>query len=346
MGTMPVRETPMVHAWAILSVPLLLASCVLPAPPSEAPLPPEPLPLPVADEGPPKQLLRLRTSIRDALSDRPVTGVRLDVDGVTTASDAGGVRAAYVPLADEHALRAAGGSYLPLSWSGPLSDGATVALRLTPSVVRMVAFGDSLTAGVNVSESERFIYKIPRQLRAKLPGVRVDVYPRGRAGDTFQSARERLMGDVLSARPDVVLVAFGTNDVATTPLRDFSATLDGVLGPLDGRCRVMIADIPYKPRFAGQWNAQAAPFNRAIADAASRHGATLVSWSTRFKEAGERGNWDLFYHQAPYDLRAPESRSQGDLHPNGAGNEVMAAACAEVLAGWLSAEASVSASAP
>lgn len=332
----------MVYAWAILTALLLLASCVAAPPPNEAAPPHEPLPLPVADEGPSKQLLRLRASIRDALSERPVTGLRLDVDGVTAVTDAAGLAAAYVTAADAHALRVSGGSYLPLSWTGALADGSAVSFRLTPSVVRVVAFGDSLTAGVNVSEPERFIYKLPRQVRRTLPGVRVDVYPRGRSGDTYRSARDRLTGDVLSARPDVVLVAFGTNDVATIPLRDFSGTLDGVLAPLAGRCRLMVADIPYKPRWAGQWNAQAAPFNRAIAEAAARHGATLVSWAASFKAAAERGNWDLFYHQAPYDLRAPESRSQGDLHPNGAGNDVMAAACAEVLNTWLSAEASVS----
>jgi lysophospholipase L1-like esterase len=335
----------MVHAWFILSALPLLASCLVPAPSSEAPPPDEALPLPVMDEGPVMQLLRLRTPMRDALSARPATGVGLTVDGVT-AVDAGGLRTVTVPQAATHALRASGGGYLPLSWSGALLDGATVALRLTPSVVRMVAFGDSLTAGVNVSEQERFVYQIPRQVRAALPGVRVDVFARGRTGDTYKSARERLTSDVLTARPDVVLVAFGTNDVATTPLRDFADTVEAVIRPLSGRCRVMVADIPFKPRFAGQWNAQAAPFNRVIAEVAARNGAAVVAWSDRFKQAGERGNWDLFYHQGPYDLRAPETRSQGDLHPNGAGNEVMAAACAEVLASWLSPEASVSSPAP
>ncbi|HEY9897658.1 MAG TPA: SGNH/GDSL hydrolase family protein [Pantanalinema sp.] len=340
------RQKPVVEAWAIPTALLLLASCAINPPPTETAPPREPLPLPVADEGPPRQLLRLRASFRDALSDRAIPGARLDVDGVTCATDAEGFRTAYVPLAAQRALRASGGNYLPLSWSGAIEDGAQVVFRLTPSVVRMVAFGDSLTAGAKVSEPERFVYKIPRALRRSSSGVRVDVYPRGRSGDTYRGARDRLMEDVLSVRPDVVLVAFGTNDVAATPLRDFAGTVDAVLAPLSGRCRVMVADIPYKPRWAGQWNAQAAPFNRAIAEAAARHGATLVSWSARFKDAGDRGDWDLFYHQAPYDLRAPESRAQGDLHPNGAGNDLMASACAEVLAGWLTPEASLSVGAP
>ncbi|MNX62170.1 hypothetical protein D3C86_931240 [compost metagenome] len=71
-----------------------------------------------------------------------------------------------------------------------------------------------------------------------------------------------------------------------------------------------------------------------------------MSWASRFKESGDRGQWDLFYHQAPYDLRAPESRAQGDLHPNGAGHDLMALACAEALAPMLKAEASASAPLP
>lgn len=346
-GPKSVRKEPVLVGWAIPTALILLASCAV-LPPAEPPpaAPIDPLPLPVADEGPPMQRLNLRATFLDALSGQELPRVRLDVDGVTCAIAPDGARTALVPPAEARTLRASGGNYVPLSWSGALSDGARLTFRMTPSIVRMVAFGDSLTAGVNVSEPERFVYKLPRLLRRTHGAVRLDVHARGRSGDTYRAARERLLGDVLSVRPDVVLVAFGTNDVVATPLRDFAATVDGVLAPLAGRARVMVADIPYKARWAGDWNAKAAPFNRVIAESAARHGATLVSWSDRFKEASDRGNWDVFYHQAPYDLRAPDSRTQGDLHPNGAGNDLMAAACAEVLSAWLAPEASVQASAP
>lgn len=124
-------------------------------------------------------------------------------------------------------------------WAGP-------ALAAT----RILAFGDSLTAGLGVAPDQAF----PAQLAARLKrdGYDVTVENGGVSGDTTADGLARLdwaMGD----HPDVVLVELGANDM----LRDLDprqteANLDTILARLRAaKVKVLLLGM----RAAGNWGA-------------------------------------------------------------------------------------------
>lgn len=317
--------------FALLATTGLLMACQsVPVPAPVAPTPPSPAPQGVGTTGQPTFTFDVAAS--DRLRGRPVTSLRVDVDGVRADPRPDGRWGARVPASPEHTVRLVRQGFLPLTYKGPLSEGDRLEARLCPSGVRVVGFGDSLTAGLKVDLADRFVMKLVGRIQGARPGFWVDFLDRGRSGDTYQLALDRLTRDVLNANPDITLVEFGTNDAFKTPIDRFPQSLDALLGPLSRVSPgVLVADIPYKPRWAGTWNDRAAPYNAAIQEGARRHGATLVPFSRLFREAGQAGQWDLFFHEKPYDTTKPDSEAQGDLHPNAAGNQLMAEAFAEAI---------------
>lgn len=268
----------------------------------------------------------------DRLRGRPVTALRVEVDGVRAEQRADGTWSVAVDPADRHTVRLLRPNFLPMTYKGPFGEGARLKARLSPSGVRVVGFGDSLTAGLKVDLADRFVMNLVGRIQAARPGFWVDFVDKGRSGDTYELAADRLLEDVLNENPDITLVEFGTNDVFEVPLEAFPETIDALLRPIgEVSPGVLVADIPYKPRWYGTWNDRAAPYNRAIAAGARRNGARLVSFSTIFRTAAAGGQWDLFFHEEPYDTTLPDSEPQGDLHPNAAGNKLMAEAFAEEI---------------
>jgi acyl-CoA thioesterase-1 len=75
--------------------------------------------------------------------------------------------------------------------------------------IRIAAFGDSLTSFDPLAESENYPARLEAGLRAD--GNDVEVLNFGVSGETTADALRRIDG-VLAADPDIVIVAFGTND--------------------------------------------------------------------------------------------------------------------------------------
>lgn len=77
--------------------------------------------------------------------------------------------------------------------------------------VKIVAFGDSLTAGFNLPADDAF----PSQLQAKFireGSTGVTIENQGISGDTTQDGVQRL-NKVLEAKPDIVIIELGANDI-------------------------------------------------------------------------------------------------------------------------------------
>jgi acyl-CoA thioesterase-1 len=74
---------------------------------------------------------------------------------------------------------------------------------------RIVAFGDSLTAGLGVSPDESYPAQLQRKLDAA--GYRYRVINAGVSGDTTAGGIRRLDW-ILKSRPDIVIVELGAND--------------------------------------------------------------------------------------------------------------------------------------
>ena len=79
--------------------------------------------------------------------------------------------------------------------------------------VRIVAFGDSITAGGNASEPGLIFWeRWAADLRAKYPRASVVTTNGATGGDTTTQGLQRLPEKVLRQKPDLVLIGFGMND--------------------------------------------------------------------------------------------------------------------------------------
>ena len=92
----------------------------------------------------------------------------------------------------------------------------TMAASAAPAAakdVRILAFGDSLTAGYGLPPGQGFAPQLEAMLRRN--GVRAFVTNAGVSGNTAAQGRARLEWtlDGLEAKPDLAIVALGANDM-------------------------------------------------------------------------------------------------------------------------------------
>jgi lysophospholipase L1-like esterase len=175
-----------------------------------------------------------------------------------------------------------------------------------PRGSRIVAFGDSLTAGYRVGPEETY----PARLAAILGKP---VLNRGVSGETTAESLARLDRDVLAADPRVVLVCLGANDVLRgLPPEAQLAALRRVVEGIQARGAlvVLIGTEGYPP---------VRPFDYAGAyrRLARETGAVYVPDLTR----GVLGHGDLMHD---------------GIHPNARGNEAIARRIADEAGEYLS----------
>jgi acyl-CoA thioesterase-1 len=137
--------------------------------------------------------------------------------------------------------------------------------------LRIVALGDSLTAGYGLPADAAFPNQLERALRAR--GHQVAVANAGVSGDTTAGGRERLDWSVPDGT-DAVILELGANDAlrGLSPQRA-EAALDAILQRLtERRIPVLIAGM-YAPRSLGP--EYVAAFDPIYPRLAERHGALL-----------------------------------------------------------------------
>ena len=86
---------------------------------------------------------------------------------------------------------------------------AQAQIETSKRPVRIVAFGDSLTAGYRLPSADAFPVKLEKALRAK--GIAVEIANAGVSGDTTAAALERLDWAVPDDT-DIVILELGAND--------------------------------------------------------------------------------------------------------------------------------------
>lgn len=166
-------------------------------------------------------------------------------------------------------------------WARPLVYLAALAALLfstnafaqaRPKLV--VAFGDSLMAGYQLKPNEGFAPQLQAALRAQ--GVPARVHNAGVSGDTSAGGRRRLAWVLqsLKARPDLVIVELGANDM----LRGLSpaqtrANLDAILTELKRRrIPVLLAGMRAAPNMGRAYVGQ---FEGLYPALAKKHGVPL-----------------------------------------------------------------------
>jgi len=121
--------------------------------------------------------------------------------------------------------------------------------------VKIVAFGDSITAGGNASRpSLIFWQRWADELQRKYPRARITAVNGATGGDTTYQGLERLQAKVLAEKPDLVLIGFGMNDhnIGSVPLPQFKQNLEEMAARIraqTGAEIILFSAFPPNPRW-------------------------------------------------------------------------------------------------
>lgn len=211
--------------------------------------------------------------------------------------------------------------------------------------MKLAAFGDSITAGQYLAESETFVSKLASRFGMEAVNA-------GVPGNTTGQGLARFERDVLERRPDICIVAFGMNDhvntapeTAKTPLPAFRANLTQIverlraagIAPLLCTVNPIIegdAQLYYYSRHPREWyrNPDGAQawidlYNEAIRDVAQLTATPLADVDIRWRRyVAEGGSLNDL-------LRTVENSGKADgVHPTAEGQDLFAACIGEVLA--------------
>jgi acyl-CoA thioesterase-1 len=138
--------------------------------------------------------------------------------------------------------------------------------------LRILAFGDSLTAGYNLPPGQSFADQLEAALKAK--GYDVTVIQGGVSGDTSSGGKARLDWVLGGAKPDHVIVELGANDAlrGIAP-EQTEANLDAILTNLQGKhVPVLLAGMLAPPNLGADYGKR---FNGLYPALAKKHDVPL-----------------------------------------------------------------------
>ncbi len=153
-----------------------------------------------------------------------------------------------------------------LAWTAGGPAGAAAGRN-----VKLVALGDSLTAGYNLPQAAAFPTVLEAALKAR--GHPVEVANAGVSGDTASGGLERVDWSVPDGT-DGVIVELGANDMLRgTPPEVTRRALDGILSRLKSRgIPALLAGMYAAPNLGPEYGAR---FNAIYPDLAGIYGAVL-----------------------------------------------------------------------
>jgi acyl-CoA thioesterase-1 len=117
---------------------------------------------------------------------------------------------------------------------------------------RIVAFGDSLTAGLGVAAEETYPAQLQRRLDSQ--GLPYRVINAGVSGDTTAGGLRRVDW-VLKSRPDIVILELGANDgLRGLKLQETKANLEKIIQRCrDASVRVVLAGMKLPPNYGTEY---------------------------------------------------------------------------------------------
>ncbi|GAA1400290.1 SGNH/GDSL hydrolase family protein [Kitasatospora putterlickiae] len=196
--------------------------------------------------------------------------------------------------------------------------------------------GDSITDGVRRESEDGLGFGYPSFVvdhwGRRHPDRPVTWLNTGNAGDGVRDLEARWRTDVLDARPDVVSVLVGVNDLGlqalnpgghATPVEEFEAGYDRLLAPLAEAGTELILIEPFLLPVHGVVEERARrdglePRIRAVRGLSRRYGASLLAADGMFAELAAE--------------TAPEHWAADGVHPTSAGHAALAAAWLRLVA--------------
>ena len=148
-----------------------------------------------------------------------------------------------------------------------LSGGAPVMAR----VPEILAFGDSLTAGLGLPAEATFPSRLEARLKAD--GVGLHVVNAGVSGDTTAGGLARLDW-ALADKPDIVILELGANDALRgIDPKTVRANLDAMIGKIQAtRAKLLLMGMRAPPNWGEDYQHE---FERIYPELARAHGVTL-----------------------------------------------------------------------
>lgn len=148
---------------------------------------------------------------------------------------------------------------------------AATAPARAADTLKIVALGDSLTAGYGLPPADAFPVRLEAALKAK--GHNIVVINAGVSGDTAQQGLDRLDWS-LPADAGAVIVALGANDALRgVPPETTRRSLDEIVGRLTAKGLPVLVAGMIAPRNMGA--GYAAAYDTIFADVARKHGQSL-----------------------------------------------------------------------
>jgi len=136
----------------------------------------------------------------------------------------------------------------------------------------IVAFGDSLTAGLGVKPEQSYPARLEARLRSAGYGYRV--VNAGVSGDTTAGGLRRVDW-ALRSKPDIVIVALGANDaLRALDLDSVRANLDAIVASFQkAGVRVLLVGMEVPPNYGARY---AADFRAIYADIARKRAVPFM----------------------------------------------------------------------
>ena len=167
---------------------------------------------------------------------------------------------------------------------------------------RIVAYGDSITAGGDATRPEWIFWnRWAEGLRKRHPGSEITILNGATGGDSTVQGLQRLQAKVLDQKPDLVLIGFGMNDHnrGGVPIPQFEANLREMIRRIresNGAEVLLFSAFPPNPKwkFGSHRMEDYAAATRRVAEEtgsayADVHGNWLT-WSVRKKPEDMLGN--------------------------------------------------------
>ena len=163
----------------------------------------------------------------------------------------------------------------------------------------IVAFGDSLTAGLGVTPEDSYPSRLQARLRTE--GYDYRVVNAGASGDTTAGGLRRVDW-ALKNKPEVVIVALGANDgLRGQDLASVRANLDAIVARFQkAGVRVLVAGMEVPPNYGARYTAD---FRRMFRDVALKRGAVFMPFLLDGVAGNPRLNQPDGIHPTPEGYR-------------------------------------------
>jgi lysophospholipase L1-like esterase len=186
------------------------------------------------------------------------------------------------------------------------------------SPVKMVAIGDSLTYGWMVQKG--YLDFFQEMLMKRYPQARLQIINAGIPGDTAEGGLHRLQTDVISHRPDCVLIQFALNDAYLGfSSKRFADKIRGMVHGISGTSDAEMVLLTSVWIENGVENGRALEFYDQIEAVAEENKLPIAKVHTYWKQKIDSG------------LNAERLVQFDGVHPTVAGYKLMAEAVCEVF---------------